>query len=218
MDPRGRVLHLISTFMEGQGYKLISVDRYENCLKMLRDGEEVVVRVVEEGEGGDLLSAVIKSALDASEGRVAYVALPFKLLSKIGDRAFRLHRIGLLAYGDHGVLELVEGSPKKQMRRDERKDDTEALKVIIESLSMRISAIEEALDSLKDLRRKVEELDSKIDLLKEAGRVDVEQTSVRTEQEPKVQAARRVRHQVRTELPDFLEGNPWIEVLSSRGG
>ncbi len=222
---RKELVNRIAGYMASQGYKIIEKDFSENIVRLVNDSLEIVIRIVEEDSGrGDLLSVVIQSAFDAAMGKVAYVALPLRLLSRIGDHAFRLHKIGLIVYSEDKVTELVSGGVKiiSETKANTSIDKIEHLEAMIDSLSSRLERVEESLSTIskiEDLSRRLEELEYIIiknpDATYAKPSKGLETHVIKTDSLQEFKGRKDKRHN-KDKLPSFLTENPWVEILSEK--
>ena len=228
MLPRRIVFTKLSDYFVEQGFKPIDESVGDGYIKFRSGKEELILRVIDESSSKDeMLATVIQSAFDAASGRIAYVAVPIQLFSKIGDHAFRLHKIGLVVYDRHGVMELVGGRRRENKTvEQEALEERNRIEAMINSLSTRITKLEEVMENINE----VEELKKRIttleklyyDLLKEIntrGQVKVTEAKidrVEKEEEKKIVKDTKPRKQKEEELPSFLRDNPWVSILSEK--
>ncbi len=209
--------------MADQGYKILEKDLSENVIRFSNEGLEAIVRIVDEdANGGDLLSSVIQSAFDAAKGKTAYVALPIHLLSRIGDHAFRLHKIGLIVYSDQKITELVSGRAVPVGETRLNVNELEKIEAMISSLASRLEKVEESINTLSvvdELNRRLENLEHVVyqkmsydnDVLTK--NIELPPVKIGTHREMKEP---KVKRQKTGDLPSFLAENPWVDLLSER--
>ncbi|MDJ0269992.1 MAG: hypothetical protein NXY59_05535 [Aigarchaeota archaeon] len=218
--PRRILFTRLIDFMASQGYRVVDESIGEGFIRFRDSSREVVLRVVEDTSRDEVLSTVIQAAFDAASGKAAYVAMPIELVSKIGDHAFRIHRIGVLVYDSHSVFELVSGEPRgkaKQAAINKEDRNDERFAVMLESLSARLTRLEEAMARLALL----DELRTRLDILE--GMVLSQKTRKAVEEERSGKPAQvevvkePVEHaETGRELPSFLRENPWLDILSGK--
>jgi len=220
---RKETLDRIANYIAEQGYNILEKDFSENTVRFSNEGLEAIVRIVdEEASGGDLLSIVIQSAFDAAMGKIAYVALPIHLLSRIGDHAFRLHKIGLIVYSDQKITELVGGRAVQLGEAKSSIGELEKIEAMISSLASRLERVEESINTLSivdELNRRLENIErlvyEKISHENSALSKNIAQHTVKMETYPKREGT-RVKRRKTGDLPSFLEENPWVDLLSER--
>lgn len=220
---RKETLDRIASYIAGQGYRILEKDFSENIIRFSNEGLEAIIRIVdEEASGGDLLSTVIQSAFDSAAGKVAYVALPMHLLSRIGDHAFRLHKIGLIVYGDQKITELVSGGVVSLSENKTSLNELEKIEALIDSLTLRLEKIEESIGSLnmiEELNRRIEVLEQIVyqkmnhDRITKQKANELMMTSIDQYQKRDVQKVKKGRSD---DLPSFLAENPWVDLLSEK--
>ena len=233
MLPRRIIFTRLSDYFVEQGFKPVDESVGDGYIKFRSGKEELILRIVDESYNKDeLLATVIQAAFDAASGRIAYVAVPIQLFSKIGDHAFRLHKIGLIVYDRHGVMELVGGKRRESKTiEQEAIEERNRLEAMINSLSSRVSKLEEILDNMgeiDELRRRVTTLEKLYyDLLKEvntrghvrAAEAKVEEIEKQQEvgdEKKREQVVKSRKQREETELPSFLRDNPWVSILSEK--
>ena len=221
MVPRRILFTRLVDFMASQGYRVVDESVGEGFIRFRDSEREVVLRVVEDTSRDEVLSTVIQAAFDAASGKAAYVAMPIELVSKIGDHAFRIHRIGVLVYDSHSVFELVSGEPRgraKQAATISREDkNDERFAVMLESLSARLTRLEEAMARLALL----DELKTRLDILEGMVLSQKPRRAVEEERASKPTQVEAVKEHVERsetggELPSFLKDNPWLDILSGK--
>ena len=226
MLPRRVVFGRLVDFFMAQGFRPVDESLEEGYARLKSGREELVLRVVDDSSSRDeLLSAVIQSAFDAASGKIAYLALPVEMISKIGDYAFRVHRIGVVVYDEHSVVELVGGGRREQTRAKEAEMDETRVEAMLNSLSARLSRLEEALERLRDLEElehRVETLEKMYEELLRGGLVakaeqrrDIEKGEEDKQREAEERRTRKPVPQ-KEELPHFLKDNPWVSILSEK--
>ena len=229
MLPRRVIFGRLVDYFTSQGFRPVDESLEDGFVRFKSGREELVLRVVDDASSKDeLLSMVIQSAFDTAAGKIAYLALPVEMISKIGDYAFRIHRIGVLVYDEHSVVELVGGGHREPRREHAEKTKLEETRIetMLNSLSTRIAKLEEAITSLEaidELRRRVEALERMYDQLLRSG-AQAEATPSKPEAEkiektttyakPPVTTKRRQKQE--EELPSFLKDNPWVSILSGK--
>jgi len=220
---RKEKLDRIADYIAGQGYRIIEKDFSENIIRFSNEGLEATVRIVDEdANGGDLLSTVIQSAFDAAMGRAAYVALPIHLLSRIGDHAFRLHKIGLIVYSDQKITEIVSGRAVPLRETQSNVTELEKIEAMISSLASRLERVEESISNLTI----VEELDKRLEALErivneKMTRENNVQASNRDSRFVKIEKyheseEQKIKRRKDSGLPSFLAENPWVDLLSEK--
>jgi hypothetical protein len=220
---RKETLDRIANYIAEQGYNILEKDFSENVIRFSNEGLEAIVRVVdEEANGGDLLSIVIQSAFDAAMGKIAYVALPIHLLSRIGDHAFRLHKIGLIVYSDQKITELVSGRAVQLGETKSSISELEKIEAMISSLASRVERVEESIKTLSivdELNRRLENIErlvyEKISHENSALSKNIDQHVVKTEAYPEREET-KVKRRKTGDLPSFIAENPWVDLLSER--
>ena len=225
MLPRRVIFGRLADYFTSQGFRPVDESLEEGFIRFKSGREELILRVVDDASSKDeLLSVVIQSAFDTAAGKVSYLALPVEMISKIGDYAFRIHRIGVLVYDEHSVVELVGGrGGGRRMRGGETALDEARIETMLNSLSSRIAKLEEAvaaLDAVEELRRRVEALERMYDQLLRSGvRVEEPKSRDTTMEKPGEAAVKQQtppRGRKKEELPSFLQDNPWVSLLSEK--
>lgn len=220
---RKDTLDKIADYISKQGYRVLEKDFSENIIRFSDGSIEAIIRIVdEEANGGDILSTVIQSAFDAASGKVAYVALPIHLLSRIGDHAFRLHKIGLIVYSDQKITELVGGSIASFGENQGSINDLEKIETLIDSLSSRLERVEESISSLSmidELNRRLEILEQLV--YKNMSNVDIKTVETSKSERPKIEiyqkrSEQKVKRSKTDNLPSFIAENPWVDLLSEK--
>lgn len=220
---RKETLDRVANYIAEQGYKILEKDFSENAIRFTNEGLEAIVRIVDQdANGGDLLSIVIQSAFDAAMGRVAYVALPIHLLSRIGDHAFRLHKIGLIVYSDQKITELVSGRAVSVGETQSHIDELEKIEAVISSLASRLERVEESINTLSvidELNRRLENLERLVyEKISDETSVlpkNINPDVVKMETYPEREGI-KVKKRKTGDLPSFLAENPWVDLLSER--
>jgi len=220
---RKDTLDKIASYISKQGYRILEKDFSENIIRFSNGGIEAIIRIVdEEANGGDLLSAVIQSAFDAASGKIAYVALPMQLLSRIGDHAFRLHKIGLIVYSDQKITELVGGSIVSFGETQGNINELEKIETLIDSLSSRLERVEELISSLSmidELNRRLEFLEQVV--YEKMNHIDIKTVETSNSEKPKIEiyqkrSEQKVKKSKTDNLPSFIAENPWVDLLSEK--
>ncbi|MEN3048572.1 MAG: hypothetical protein ABDH63_07345 [Candidatus Caldarchaeales archaeon] len=116
-------------------------------------------------------------------------------------------------------MDQLETTIRQQLSAPERPivptsgEDVSGLIARIERLEAKVSSLErlgEIASLIEKLRVRLEQLAARVEALESAGRREV--TVERSEQASSEVPAERVP------LPSFLKDNPWVEILSKRGG
>jgi len=223
--PRRVIFGRLADYFTSQGFRPVDESLEEGFIRFKSGREELILRVVDDASSKDeLLSVVIQSAFDVAAGRVSYLALPVEMISKIGDYAFRVHKIGVLVYDEHSVVELVGGrSGGRRVQGVEAGIDEARIETMLNSLSSRVAKLEEAiaaLDAVEELRRRVEALERMYDQLLRSGvRVEEPKSRDTTMEKPGEAAVKQQtppRGRKKEELPSFLQDNPWVSLLSEK--
>jgi len=202
------IINQIKEYFVRRGYRILSVDEVSSDVKpslAFTDGESTIyVKVFSEEELSDrnsLLDAVLQSLRLIEKANRVYLALP-KIYSTILDgRILQRHGLGLLICGGSGVTEAIparqhEISVHEGLRSDE-------MKMILDGLH-----------ELRDLKRRVSELEETVKMLsEEISRLKSMRVRVRAEE----MKSPPVSVKIPQELPSFFKDNPWLEILTRRG-
>jgi len=191
-----------------KGYRVAEKSSADGFIKFRRHGEETVVRIIDELASRDeMLSTIIQSALDSGGGKIAYVSIPMSLVSRLGDYAFRVNKIGVLVYDERDLVEIVEGGV--QTPASEEKHESEAAEKFLQEKI-------EALENLyTELTNKIATIEARINQLEKQSSVPKQETSASQPVETIQRTSGRKTKKPET-LPSFIEDNPWVELLSNK--
>lgn len=211
-----------------EGY---SVSVGDGVVWLSRDGSKGAVWVVPIGGGLDeILWAVMGATEYANRFGNSYVALPVNLAKRIDESHFWTYGIGLLVYDEETVKEMLQPRPRAESREQIiTHSEQEDVKTDGEESSSDNAILEELVRRVERLEREIAKL-GELELLM-ARVVALENnasTQERTPQRPlppvapatvHYQAEHVVSSRRRSEekLPSYLQDNPWIEVLASKG-
>jgi hypothetical protein len=177
------------------------------------DDHLVSIRVVNKEKLSDR-NALLKEILDARQieeetGRT-YLALPNRYVAAIDGGILRDNGIGLIAYGEDDIREVVPAKHILHTREILTSEGTDALRYEIEELKRLYS---EARDNISRLNDEVESLKSKmhsVAIAKEKARGVIEKNQF-------LESQNEEKNQAGTNLPAYFLRNPWLNVLSKRG-
>lgn len=188
-----------------KGCRVVEKSVADGVLRFFCGGAETVVRVVDELASRDeMLATIIQAAMDSGGGRMAYVCMPVGFVSRVGDYAFRVNRIGVLVYDERGVVEIVEAGHVSKAVEEQRP-------IVGEEISAYVERVERLENLLSTVLRRVEELEKRVEELgKQPVQVQPAQPAARPDKSEK---ARKTRTEA---LPSFIEDNPWVELLSAK--
>ncbi|MCS7094212.1 MAG: hypothetical protein NZ988_00145 [Thaumarchaeota archaeon] len=139
----------IAEYFKDAGY---SVAIEEDLIRISQGPLDGVVRVVhEDASTPELISVMIEASMDAARERVAYVAVPGRIVSRVGEYVFRVHGLGLVKYGESFVEEVVPPRLKvAQMTTRAEAPDSRSL------------ALEEVRGAIREMLRKMDLLENTI--------------------------------------------------------
>ena len=202
------IIDQIREYFVRRGYKILSVDEVGSDVKpslAFTDEESIIyVKVFSEEELSDrnsLLDAVLQSSRLIGKANMVYLALPRIYSTILDGRILQRHGLGLLICGGRSVTEAIPA------RRHEIG--------VHEGLgSNEMKMIHKGLHELRDLKRRVSELEETVRMLsEEISRLKSMRVKVRAEEmkPPPVSVT------IPQELPSFFKDNPWLEILTRRG-
>ena len=202
------IIDQIKEYFVRRGNRILSVDEASADLKpniAFTDGESTIyVKVFSKEELSDrnsLLDAVLQSLRLVGKANRVYLALPRIYSTILDGRILQRHGLGLLICGGKGVMEAI---PAKQHEINVHEE--------LSSDEMRV--ILKGLHELRDLKRRVLELEETVRVLsEEISRLKSMRVRVRAEEikPPPVSVS------IPQELPSFFKDNPWLEILTRRG-
>lgn len=218
--PGAKILRMLVSCMRELGYEYDGRELSEGCFSFQGSDGPVIVRVVNEiGGKSELLSMLIASAMDVSNGHRVYIVIPRGMLSAVDCAVLRVHGIGLLVYDAYGMEEVVSasaGRPRDGKLNTEGEGQYESR--LIYGLLERIERLERSmpkLSSLEELIRRVEILESTCERLSRM----LEQRVWEHKPELVVKAAAERQPQAthgESSFPSFLKDNPWLAILSGK--
>lgn len=209
MPSRAVLLKRVEDHFVRKGCFVVERSVGDGFLRLRSDVGETVVRIIDELASRDeMLATIIQAALESGAGKIAYVSIPMNLVSRLGDYAFRVNKIGVLVYDERDLVEVVEGglqptSPKQMP--EQREFDPSALMEKIDRL--------ESLYG--ELARRIENLEarvSEIQVHQPAEKAEIRETvPLETSSQTSGKKAKK-----QTAVPSFIEDNPWVEILSGK--
>ncbi|MCL7385775.1 MAG: hypothetical protein LZ158_05385 [Thaumarchaeota archaeon] len=221
MVPRDVLERDIIKHMSRQGLKFDG-NGEDGVLRFVGNGSTYVVKVLDETDGRlELISAALQSAFWAAKGEKAYILVPKSMASTDELMVIRLHGIGLLLYGPHGIEELPPII--KHVRHEERKDDDktpielESMQRVLEKVERlerfihRINDVDALASRLERLEAMYRELSNKL-LVFEGMRGSHAGIAV-----PEMPSSKSNDISPGIELPSFMRDNPWLNILSGKG-
>ena len=194
------IIELIKEYFLKKGYKVLNSYEMVSNVKpsiAFTDGKSTTfIKIFSKEELSDrnsLLDATLQTSKLLGKANRVYLALP-KIYSTILDaRIVQKHGLGLLVCSEKKIVEAI---PAKFFESD------------IPDLKKLIKEIED----LKDLRRRVLELEQSVRLLTdEISRLKSVGIKVRELKPPSIEVP------VPQELPSFFKDNPWLDILTRRG-
>ena len=221
MVPRDVLERDVIKHMSRQGLRFEGSSEKDGVLRFVGNGSACVVRVLDETDGRlELISAALQSAFRAAKGERAYVLVPKSMASTDELMVIRLHGIGLLLYGPHGIEELPPII--KHVKDDERKDGEKVpvehegmMRMLerierLEKLIHRIDEVDALASRLERLEAMYRELSSKLLVFDgmRSSRVGIAVPEMPGK-------CSDVSSEI--ELPSFMKDNPWLNILSGKG-
>ncbi len=205
MPARSMLMKWVESHFAEKGCRVVEKSVADGFLRFFCGEAETVVRVVDELASRDeMLATIIQAAMDSGGGRMAYVCMPVGFVSRVGDYAFRVNRIGVLVYDERGVVEIVEVEQASKTVEEQRP-------AVGEKIAAYVERVERLENMLSTVLRRVEELEKRVE--------ELGKQPVRVEPQPAVQPVKSENKakKTRTEaLPSFIEDNPWVELLSAK--
>jgi len=161
--------------------------------------------------GNALLRTVVNAAAHRGRANRLYIAIPKLYAASVDGAILQENGIGLIVYDEKRVFESI---PARNVELDVERPQGDSLSEIRSELAetrQEVRSLEAALLSasreIKDLKEAVRDLSNRRPA----------KTTVRAERS-RVRVAVEVPEGSSEEnLPSFLRGNPWVEVLSGRG-
>jgi len=215
--PRDVLEREVIKYMLRQGLRFQGSSEKDGVLKFVGNGSTCVVKVLDETDGRlELISAALQSAFWAARGERAYVLVPKSMASTDELMVIRLHGIGLLLYGLHGIEELPPII--KHARDDGEKVPVEhesMMRVLerierLERLVHRINEVDALASRLERLEAMYRELSNKL-LVFDGMRSP--HVGIAVPEMPNKSGD--VSSEI--ELPSFMKDNPWLNILSGKG-
>ncbi|MCX8201667.1 MAG: hypothetical protein N3H84_06145 [Candidatus Caldarchaeum sp.] len=205
MPSRAVLLKRVEDHFAGKGCRVVERSVGDGFLRLRCGGGETVVRVVDEMASRDeMLATIIQAALDSGAGKIAYVSIPMGLVSRLGDYAFRVNKIGVLVYDEKDLVEVVEGGLQTPSTADATQPEFDA------------SALLEKIDRLEtlynELARKIETIETR--LSETAAPMPMERHETSHVETPRQTSSKKTKKLA--EIPSFIEDNPWVELLSGK--
>ncbi|MEM3066854.1 MAG: hypothetical protein QXI81_05940 [Nitrososphaerota archaeon] len=205
----------LTNYMSKQGLRFEGGSMEEGVLRFVGNGFAYVVKVLDEmGGRPELISAALESAFWAAKGERAYILVPRNVASMDELMAIRLHGIGLLLHGTHGLEELppmVKHIGKDETQTSVKYENASHVIERIEKLERFVQRINE-IDTLVSRLERLEALYGKLsDRLLAFG--DVRPSHVKTAVADKSNNSADTK----TELPSFMKDNPWLDILAEKG-
>lgn len=208
MPSRSVLMKRLEDHFVSKGHRVVERSSADGFIKFRKHGEETVVRIIDELASRDeMLATIIQSALDSGGGKIAYVSIPMNLVSRLGDYAFRVNKIGVLVYDERDLVEIVEGGVQTGI--SEEKPETETTEKFLQEKI-------ENLESLyAELAKKIEAIEARINELATRSYATKQEASVAEPVEKTQQTPARKAKKPEA-LPSFIEDNPWVELLSNK--
>lgn len=221
MVPRTILERSIINHMSKQGLRFEDGSMEEGVLKFVGNGSTYVVKVLDETDGRvELISAALQSAFWAAKGDRPYILVPKSMASTDELMVIRLHGIGLLLYGSHGIEELppIVKLTSENKREDggefsiEREDVLQLLERVerLERLIHRMNEVDALVSRLERLEALYSELSNKL-LTFGGTRPPNIKTAI-----PDI-PSRSSNAVPEVELPSFMKDNPWLDILAGKG-
>jgi len=209
MPARSVLMKWVESHFAARGCRVVEKSIADGFLRFLCGESESIVRVVDELASRDeMLATIIQAAMESGGGKLAYVCLPMAFVSRVGDYAFRVNKIGVLVYDERDVVEIVEaGFVGKTV--DEEKP------IVLEKPSIDVERVERLENMLAEVLRRVEDLERRVE---EMARQPVQPTqTIPQPTSPVAREENRAKKPKKPEnLPSFIEDNPWVELLSGK--
>lgn len=217
-----KTVELVKSYFVDQGYVTYWAESDEGLISFSDGRSKITVKIVEDvSSGKEFLSLVVDSVLTLKDKGVAYLAIPRKLSSYLDLSVLKYHGIGVLSYDRLDVEEIYP--PKYDDRatvQEVSNGGADSITIMVNSIMERVCRLERVvkdLEILKDVVPKVDKLEklyhkvlSEISSLK-VGTNSIDTTKVAVSNE-------RIDKEQESRLPSFLEGNPWVDILSKRAG
>jgi hypothetical protein len=160
--------------------------------------------------GNELLRTLVNATAHRGKANRLYIAIPKVYAASVDGGVLQENGIGLIVYDEKRVFESI---PPREVRLDESEDmeSTRELMSELSELRARVKSLEGALLSasreIRELKDAVKELRSR---QPRKATVSAERSRIRVAMEVP-------QGEGKPDLPSFLRGNPWVEVLSERG-
>ncbi|MEM0444582.1 MAG: hypothetical protein QW555_03920 [Nitrososphaerota archaeon] len=227
--PYRALMERIAGHFGSAGY---SVSVKDGILWLAKEGFKGAVWVVPADGGLDeLLSAVMGATEYLNRYGASYIALPLQLAKRIDESHFWTYGIGLIVYDDEVLREVLQPRLRKEeslaperaqediVRSAEGGAATVFNDTLVEDLLSRVERIEREL-------RRLDEMDYLVARL-EALEKRMRDSPAREERPSQSPAPMKVYAEAAqtpakagappySSLPSFLQGNPWIEVLTQK--
>ncbi len=207
--------------MSRQGLRFDSGSVEEDTLRFVGNSSTYVVKILDDTDGRlELISAALQSAFWAAKGEKPYILVPKNMSSMDEFMVIRLHGIGLLLYGPHGIEELPP--IVKNIKHDEMGNEG--------SVPIKYEEVLQVLERIERLERvvyKVNEIDALVARLE---RLEVAYNELSNKLlsfegmrplhvKPTVQYVpdKIANLNSEIELPSFVKDNPWLDILAGKG-
>ncbi|MCS7133971.1 MAG: hypothetical protein NZ921_04145 [Candidatus Caldarchaeum sp.] len=206
MPTRAALLKRVEDHFLGKGCRVVERSVGDGFVRFRCGGDETVVRVVDELASRDeMLATIIQAALDSGAGKIAYVSIPMGLVSRLGDYAFRVNKIGVLVYDERDLVEVVEGGLQSTSPATDSSIPEFDITAVLEKID-RLEALYE------ELARKIENIETRVMHAAASQTAEKQETTIM--ETPRQTSSKKTKKSA--ELPSFIEDNPWVELLSGK--
>ncbi len=217
MYSRAKLLEKVKEFFVEKEMEVERAPDTDSLDYLVRDGRNIIgVKLVAESKLGmsfrDTIEEILLKSTELQVDKF-YVAVPARfipLLPKL--EIFKTAKAGVLEIREEGVYERIVPQARSTSKSisgvSEIAERIDKIERVLGDLERKIAILFEEVDSLKSIKREIEEI-------RKEGRI---KEHLKREGKALVHQVQEEADQILEGVPSFVVGNPWLKVLSRKRG